>query len=489
MAETPTPELPRHELPESSKGKLTEVTPSGASSDWWGSGMTRSFAQIPNHVVGGITVNFGSTADTADGLPASTDFILSDVLASRYRLGKEIGRGGVGVVYGAQDTQLDRVIAIKVLLKEHREKVDIVRRFLAEARITGRLQHPGIVAIHELGCLPDGRPFFVMNLLRGQTLGDILSQRKDTTSDLPVLLSIFFQACQAVAYAHSQGVIHRDLKPANIMVGEFGLVQVMDWGLAKQLSTAEDRESFTPREITNEIGTQLGTVFGTPAYLPPEQARGEIDKVDKRADVFGLGSILCEILTGSPPYTGMDGTDIYHKAMNSDHAEMYTRLTACLAHLDLISLAFWCLSPDPIERPIDASHVCEVMTTYLHSDKRRAEQDLIRFFDLSLDLFCIASIDGYFLRVNHNFPRLLGYTAAELTSQPYVEFVHPEDRVQTGAEVVRLAGGMPCLQFVNRYRHQHGHYIWLEWNALTIHEERVIYAVARNVTSRYEQGN
>src|SRR5262249_26960694 len=145
------------------------------------------------------------------------------------------GRGGMGVVYQAHDGTLDRTLAVKVLLEGRRGRADLVRRFLEEAHVMGRLQHPGVPPIHDIGEMPDGRPYFAMKLIRGHTLADLLRGRPSPEHELPRFLAVFAQVCQTVAYAHSQGVIHRDLKPSNVMVGAFGEVQVMDWGLAKVL--------------------------------------------------------------------------------------------------------------------------------------------------------------------------------------------------------------------------------------------------------------
>ena len=421
----------------------------------------------------------------------------------RYLFGPEIGRGGVGVVHEGWDIHLEREIDIKVLLEEHRNKPDIVRRFLEEARITSRLQHPGIIAIHDLGFLPDNRPFFAMRLIRGQTLNYFLGCRAKPSIDLPRFIGIFVQVCQAVAYAHSQGVIHRDLKPSNIMVGAYGVLKVTDWGFAKELykpeltevikatsAAAHLRKTYGLRNgvgvVEDTNGTQAGMVFGTPAYLSSEQAMGNIDQIDKRTDVFGLGSILCEILTGNPPYTGENAREVYNKAASADIADAFARLDTCSAANDLLALTKACLSPKQEQRPADAHEVLKTIDAYIQSDQRRAERDLVRFFDLSIDLFCIASTDGYFLRVNENFPRLLGFTAQELTSRPFVEFVHPDDRDRTLVACSRLDVGLHCIQFVNRYRHVDGHYLWFEWNAYAVPEERTIYALARDVTERLQ---
>src|SRR6516162_6824389 len=152
-----------------------------------------------------------------------------------YELREEIGRGGMGVVYRARDTALDRDVAVKLLAERYPADSPAARRFLGEARITGQLQHPGIPAVHQVGALADGRPFLAMKLIKGSTLKAILKQRPDPAAERGRLLAVFEGVCQPVGYAHAHRVIHRDLKPANVMVGAFGEVQVMDWGLAKAL--------------------------------------------------------------------------------------------------------------------------------------------------------------------------------------------------------------------------------------------------------------
>ena len=413
----------------------------------------------------------------------------------RYLIGRQIGRGGMGVVFEGWDAQLQRSVAIKLMDRKQEARPVGLLWFFREARLASQLRHPGIVAIHEFDLTDQGQPFIVMQLLTGQTLKHILSLRHDAATDLPGLLATFLQVCQAVASAHGAGVIHRDLKPSNIMVGRFGVVTVMDWGMAQVLGSGSDdavapTEDELPRISAKTAGeteihrTVAGTVCGTPAYLAPEQARGEIARVDRRSDVFGLGAILCEILSGSPPFSAATSDASWAKAAAGDIADAFARLDACDGPLPLVSLAKKCLAADPAARPDDAAAIVAGLTDYLESGQRRAEQELVRFFDLSLDLFCIAGLNGFFRQINENFPRLLGYSIDELKSRQFMDFVHPDDQEKTTTEIARLARGESTIQFVNRYRHADGSYIWLEWNARSEPDEAAIYAVARDVTDR-----
>jgi serine/threonine protein kinase len=206
---------------------------------------------------------------------------------TRYQLQGEIARGGMGAIIKGRDTDLGRDLAIKVLLDQHKDKPEVIQRFIEEAQISGQLQHPGIAPVYELGQFADHRPFFSMKLVRGETLATLLAARDDAAEDRGRLIGIFQHVCQTMAYAHSRGVIHRDLKPANIMVGAFGEVQVMDWGLAKVLPAggiADEAKAHDQHQAPSVIQTQrskgsdapgtfgtigsqtrMGSVMGTPA--------------------------------------------------------------------------------------------------------------------------------------------------------------------------------------------------------------------------------
>ncbi len=312
---------------------------------------------------------------------------------SRYQLAGEIARGGMGAILKGRDVDLGRDLAIKVLLDSHKDKPEVIERFIEEAQIGGQLQHPGIVPVYELGQFSDQRPFFTMKLVKGKTLSALLAARQSPAEDRAKYLGIFEQICQTMAYAHSRGVIHRDLKPSNVMVGSFGEVQVMDWGLAKVLSeggVADERKALSTQQTTSIIETirsqgsdtkgvvgsqtQQGSVLGTPAYMAPEQALGESDIVDQRVDVFGLGAILSEILTGKPPYTGKDATEVFRMASRGKLGDCFERLDKSEAEDDLIALVRDCLAVEPADRLRDAGVLSERITGHLESVDQRLRQ-------------------------------------------------------------------------------------------------------------------
>ncbi|MEA2693385.1 MAG: eukaryotic-like serine/threonine-protein kinase [Acidobacteriota bacterium] len=222
----------------------------------------------------------------SEDLPAPDDG--PEIPGGRYEVLAEIGRGGMGTVYLARDRDLDREVALKVL---RLALPDVATRMLREARILARLEHPGIVPVHDVGTLPDGRIFYAMRRVRGQHL-DAYAR----TATLPELLRAFERVLDAVAFAHAHGVIHRDLKPDNVLVGPFGDVLVMDWGVAKLRAEAGEGEAAGSPNSHLPGQTAHGTVLGTPGYMAPEQARGEVEGTDERADVYALGRMLAALL-------------------------------------------------------------------------------------------------------------------------------------------------------------------------------------------------
>ena len=233
---------------------------------------------------------------------------IPDLTGTRYRLLERVARGGMGMVYAAEDERLQRRVALKVLDVPGTDR-DLANRLIREALVLARLEHPGIVPVHDVGTLADGRVFYTMKFVQGHRLDQYI----ETLSSVSERLRLFLRICDAVAFAHAHGVLHRDLKPANIMVGSFGEVLVMDWGLAKLLqeemggpSQAADPEATIfekPSNANDTTGarstvlTGHGTVMGTPGYMSPEQARGDVERLDARSDIFSLGALLRFLLT------------------------------------------------------------------------------------------------------------------------------------------------------------------------------------------------
>ncbi len=250
---------------------------------------------------------------------------LPDLSGTRYRVIERVGSGGMGAVYAAEDTVLERRVALKVL-DFAEPSGELARRLLREARVLARLEHPGIVPVHDAGTLADGRVFYAMKFVEGQRLDRLAEQ----VSALPDRLRIFQRICDAVAFAHARGILHRDLKPDNVMVGSFGEVLVMDWGVAKILRPAESRESSSasgnqdlPRVPQGASPrTEHGAVLGTPGYMAPEQARGEVESLNERADIYSLGAILYFLL-GATPRAPQRAAAIAQKAMSPDAAGRY----------------------------------------------------------------------------------------------------------------------------------------------------------------------
>jgi len=302
----------------------------------------------------------------------------------RYRFEAFLARGGMGEVWRGCDTLLAREVALKVL-REQEFDPGARARFEEEARRVSRLEHPSIVPVYDLGELPDGRPFIAMKLIHGQTLAELLAARATPAEDLSRWVGVFEQICAAVAFAHARDLIHRDLKPSNVMLGEFGEVQVMDWGIAKALA-ARPRPApipLTPMLLSPSVvgaatgpggaETLPGQARGTPAFMAPEQARSETSRVGKASDVFGLGGILCVILTGQPPYTEA------RQALVGDVTEAFARLDGCSADAELIGLAKACLAPAPEARPADAAEVARRVQRYrdeVAARQAQAEREL-----------------------------------------------------------------------------------------------------------------
>ncbi|MBI4614970.1 MAG: tetratricopeptide repeat protein [Planctomycetes bacterium] len=310
----------------------------------------------------------------------------------RYPVEGTLGRGGMGEVLRVRDPELGRSLAAKVMRRTAGEGEPLYQKFLAEARITGQLEHPNIPPVHELGVACDGRAYFTMKEVVGKDLAKVLGEigerdgRRPSShrlravrpgqaarstpaareSSLHRLLQIFLKVADAVAFAHSKGVIHRDLKPANVMVGEFGEVLVMDWGLAKVVGDSGTESGTGTGTGTGTMGaTQAGTVMGTPAYMPPEQATGEVSRLDQRSDIYSLGAILYEILTLVPPYTGGDVREVLDKVIEGKLRPPSRRAPGREIPRELEAAVLLAMASEPAERYQDVASFRADIEAYL----------------------------------------------------------------------------------------------------------------------------
>jgi eukaryotic-like serine/threonine-protein kinase len=273
----------------------------------------------------------------------------------RYERTEKLGEGGMSWVFAARDRELDRVVAFKEL---RNPSPTAVERFLREARITARLQHPGIVPLYDVGRFPDGTPFYTMRQVSGQTLDDAIAARP-TLAERLTLLPVIIAVGEAIAYAHSRRVVHRDLKPLNVLVGAFGETLVIDWGIAKELDAPADDVAAEPRPRKADR-TAVGAVMGTPAYMPPEQAEGR--EIDERADVYALGAMLYALLAGTPPYDGPTWTGVLSQVKRGSPPP----LTALApdAPRALESIAVRAMDRDPARRYPDAAALTEELKRF-----------------------------------------------------------------------------------------------------------------------------
>jgi serine/threonine-protein kinase len=293
----------------------------------------------------------------------------------KYTVTASIGSGGMGEVLLVQDRDLRREVAMKVmkrdlaLLDAHRLK------FVAEAQATSQLEHPGIPPIYDLGLTADGKPYFTMKLVRGTTLRDIVQNlllgRKEFRQEYSLhrLMTIMERICEALHFAHEKGVLHRDLKPENIMLGDFGEVHVMDWGIARVRGEAVDAEEQIDTAGTDAgLMTMDGVIKGTVPYMSPEQAQGRVAKMDRRSDVWALGCVLYEMLT---LHTAFEGENLLSKVRSGAHPAVRTRNPKRPVPEDLAILCDRCLRVDPAERPASAKDLGAALRTWLDGTAER----------------------------------------------------------------------------------------------------------------------
>ncbi len=331
----------------------------------------------------------------------------------RYLVDKELAHGGMGVIYAVDDQDLQRTSAMKVIATNLVDDERRLKAFVEEARITAKLEHPNIIPVHEIGIRRDsGQPYYTMKLVEGEALSDIifeLSRRRPSyvrKYTRHALLDIFRKVCNAVAFAHSRGIIHRDIKPENIMVGDYGEVLVMDWGLAKYVEEPDSPSYLDAIGTTTHHRlerTQDGTIKGSLAYISPEQAFGELSEVDPQTDVFLLGATLYHMFTHYPPYEADNIQDILRKAETCDYQAPSVRNPEAQIPLALERIILSAMAPLKENRYQTVTELIEDLDAFIAGKRVCGRkifspgEDLIRIGDESRDTFIIISgkVDVY----------------------------------------------------------------------------------------------
>jgi serine/threonine-protein kinase len=328
-----------------------------------------------------------SSSDLAARSPrASTPADMQPIVGceddARYSLGEDIGTGGLGKVVRARDRAIDRVVALKTLKDGAAKQGEVVDRFMAEANVTARLEHPNIVPVYEIGTLSNGLPYYTMRIVEQRSLQDVLANTK-VRSEWPLvrLIGAFVQISRALAYAHRQGVFHRDIKPENILLGDFGEVYLADWGNAKLVpgspiarSLPESAVPQAPPSFADaDHGlTEPSSLSGTPGYIAPEQIRGDRHKTDHRADIFALGVVLYEILTGEHPFEAPTVLGVILATQTRVPKPPRAIVPSCPLLLDDLCLAM--LAKDPAKRPESADRVAVEAEAFLEGARERARR-------------------------------------------------------------------------------------------------------------------
>lgn len=362
----------------------------------------------------------------------------------RYTLTHLHATGGIGRVWLARDSQLGRDVALKELRPEQADSAIVEARFLREAQVTGQLEHPGVVPVYELARQPHTRqPFYTMRFVKGRTLSEAASayhQKRRAgqaeSFEFLTLLNAFVTVCNTIAYAHARGILHRDLKGQNVVLGDFGEVVVLDWGLAKFMDgSTPDTAPLTgdsgPSASDSEQLTVQGQMLGTPAYMAPEQAAGLSDELDRRTDVYGLGAILYEILAGRPPFLGADTREVLRKVREEEPQPPRQLNPDAPAALEAVCLR--ALAKQPADRYDSAGALAQEVQHWQEVQRRQAEEALQASEALYHSLvetlpLCVwrKDLEGRFTFGNKRFCDTVGKPLEEIRGKTDFDFYPPE---------------------------------------------------------------
>lgn len=441
------------------------------------------------------------TSSNWQELKESDDSRRSESLSNRYKHEMQIKKlhssGGIGRVWLAEDVTLERDVALKELLPQHVESEEMRKRFIREARITAQLMHPGTVPVHELQD-HEGIPSYVMRFVEGKTLTELIAEHhlqlsiddSSSAAGMLKLLRYFSSVCHTISYAHSQRIIHRDIKSENIIVGDFGEVIVLDWGIAKHLDDNEDEQSDSEANGLHEANedpkaTEYGQRLGTPAFMAPEQALGNIGKIDEQTDVYGLAALLYEILTGQPPYTDEDVETTLHSVIHT--LPTFPSQIVKEVPVELEATCMRGLSKRSKARQQSVEELGNEVEDWIavQLERKQFEKERNHFFAISQDLQAIVDFQGNIIQCNPACERLLGWTYEEMTQMSDADLIHNEQHVEVkGMREQLLTTGVPALGLERKVRHKDGTYRWLSWNVTPMVRETNLYVVGRDITEQ-----
>lgn len=429
------------------------------------------------------------TRDTSQGGRSDDSDMIRPLNAKRISLTEVHSQGGIGRVWLARDQVLNRDIAFKELLPQRAGSKTNRARFFREAQITAQLTHPGVVPVHDY-VDEDGRHFYTMRFVKGKTLTEVIAQHHSPEKKAEAghhgllrMMNYFVSICQTIAYAHSKNIIHRDLKGDNVIIGDFGEVVVLDWGLAKRCeeSGVSSQTVFAGLD-PNDIQTLQGERLGTPAFMAPEQAEGRLDLIDFRTDVYGLASILYEILTGDPPFTGKSITRVLADVVGTVPESPRSRNPEVPPGLEAICMRG--LEKEQSKR----QQSVEVLTRDVENwivdlaDRKRTDQMRERFFGLSLDLLAILDRKGHFLESNPAWKSVLGWENDELRSKSVFDVIDESEHRSLRQNLEGLEHGQPFVSIQHRCTAKGGAKKWISWNANLLADEQSIYIVGRDIS-------
>jgi PAS domain S-box-containing protein len=429
------------------------------------------------------------------GLALNETMSLTPLSNDRLRLLHLHSHGGIGQVWLAQDTVLGREVALKELLPELRGSQRHRERFLREARVAAQLSHPGTAPVYEYR-EEGGRCYYTMRFYSGRTLTEAIQQahadrEKDDECEaferLFPLIEQFLTVCDTIAYAHSKGIIHRDLKGENVVLGEFGEVTVIDWGLAKSIGEKEGSVTLH-RESDEPHKTIEGERLGTPGFMSPEQARGEQSLIDERTDVYGLAAVLYEVLTARPPFSGETANEVMHRVETQPPVRPSALHPSTPEDLEAICLKG--LSKKKEDRYASASELSDAIREWVAERLRRRQEfdRQARFYALSHDIFSAMDHAGYIQQVNPAYAKFFGYEEDALPiGEHFSVRLHPDDMALVSRRYSSAQQGQSQGETVLRFAGKDGVFRAARFTLTTIPGDPMIYSVGRPVDEESER--